>query len=539
MADIGVGAASFGIAVVALVAAVVQLTMQVDIEARRKGKTDRLALGNWAIEWPQTKLMVHLAFGLVGFKSPWGDPRVLTVPFITVGEMEKYLRAEGTAAGRAPLERRMQSRLVESATMSIATGDGRYTGRMYAVRGTTRKRSEACWSDALDMCGMFRDHWSLLTGVSAPACDGAVRPANAVTNLHSLWGFGRVMGMRKVVRSPAGTRITMTNGGASLYLDLYAGVDRPTRLAHFSGSPNGRYLIIEEMSQHTAQSIYADAVWAAGNIPDPVKLSHVTHGTKTVAPSVGNAIWDVTYTSWAEEFVTVLNGDRVGGDDMDMLDLVKSPVVVSCIRTYPVGDLPQAQVNACNRALHWCVHHWWLSRYQILSLRRQQPDVYRPRLPVLGAKHINPEFVTGTEQAREWCTEASQCATALADNQTWKQILQFVGSKVEDNKSRSAQSLAIQEHTILVRLLQCWKLMLYDELEAKLGGHVGTVACVQWEKHNTLTALLAAVSMACISVATDSTEIGDGEVNKAMEIELGSTDQLKDYVLLSNTSKKR
>ena len=54
------------------------------------------------------------------------------------------------------------------------------------------------------------------------------------------------MGLRRVDIS--GSRMTLTNGGASIYLDLDAGVDRPVRLAHFSGSPNGRYMIIEEMS---------------------------------------------------------------------------------------------------------------------------------------------------------------------------------------------------------------------------------------------------------------------------------------------------
>jgi hypothetical protein len=252
------------------------VNIQASIEARRKGKTDKLALGDWAMTWPQLRLAVFLTLDFLFLTSPFGDPRILTVPFITIGALEDCLRNESQALGRQPLQRRMVARLVESASQSIATGAGRFTGRMYAVRATTRKRSEACWSDAMDMCGITRKIWPLLTSASAQACDGAIRPANAVTNLHSLLGFARAMGLRQIERQ--GTRITMTNGGASIYLDQYAGVDRPTRLAHFSGSPNGRYFIIEEMSQQTAASIYTDAVWADGCIPVASRLDSFTPG---------------------------------------------------------------------------------------------------------------------------------------------------------------------------------------------------------------------------------------------------------------------
>ena len=227
-------------------------------------------MGDWAVTWPQIRLFTHQTLSIAFIKSPFGDPRALSVPFITVRALEECLQKEAQFTRRKPLERRMKKRVVEAASKTIATGGGSFTGRMYAVRSTTRKRSEACWSDAMDMSGIDRTYWPLLTSASAPACDGAIRPANAVTNLHSLWGFARTMGLRQIERN--GTRITFTNGGASIYLDQYAGVDRPTRLAHFSGSPNGRYYIVEEMSQQTAESVYADAVWSDGEIPAAPRL---------------------------------------------------------------------------------------------------------------------------------------------------------------------------------------------------------------------------------------------------------------------------
>jgi hypothetical protein len=270
--DVGtaVGISSMVLALLALFVAIVQVNIQASIESRRKGKTDKLALGDWAITWPQARNLAFEILNILHIRLPFGDPKILTVPFITVGALEDCLRKEASSEGRGLIDRRMKSRLVESATSSIATGSGRFTGRMYAVRSTTRKRPEACWADAMDMCGITRKYWPLLTGASALACDGAIRPANAVTNLHSLGGFARAMGLRYI--EIKGTRITMTNGGASVYLDQYAGFDRPTKLAHFSGSPNGRYNILEEMSQQTAASVYADAVWSDGCVPNPFRL---------------------------------------------------------------------------------------------------------------------------------------------------------------------------------------------------------------------------------------------------------------------------
>jgi len=139
-----ISVASFTIAVIALAAALAQVTIQFSIEQRRKGKTDTLALGDWAINWPQVKLSLCLILEPFHIQSPWGYPRLLSVPFITVKAVEDYLLAEASATMRSPLERRMKSRLVESASKTIATGGGPFTGRMYAVQATTQKRSEAC-----------------------------------------------------------------------------------------------------------------------------------------------------------------------------------------------------------------------------------------------------------------------------------------------------------------------------------------------------------------------------------------------------------
>jgi hypothetical protein len=543
-ASIGISAASFSIAVVALVAALMQITMQIDIEARRKGKIDRLALGDWAIDNPELKLFIHLILQLGRMKSPWGDPRILTVPFITVGEIENYLQAEMTANERPLLARRIKTRLVESATNSIALGGGRYSGRMYAVRATTRKRCEACWSDAMDMCGMTRGFWSLLTAASAQACDGQVRPANAVTNIHSLWGFGRIMGLRQVTRT--GTRITMTNGGASLYLDLSASVDRPTRLAHFSGSPNGRYLIIEEMSQHTAQSVYADAVWSSGNVPDELRLclkgrksDSPAFSQKTlilptrfvdiffVRPSQGVIVWDDAFEAWSKEFVAELGGDQTKGEGVtDILSLVRTPVAISCIRTYPVGELLTSQLSACYQALSWCIRYWSLCPYQLASLLCYRQDAYRPRLPIFGIKLIGPEFVTSGEQCREWCMEAVkslESATTLVDERSWNHIVEFTELKVEN--SSHPMKLTSQEHIILVKLLQCWRLMIIEEQGIGSGGQYWNIPTSN--SYDSSTSLLVTLTLATVAIATDSLEVGDSEVNKAIEIELGGKLEVK------------
>ncbi|TFK45793.1 hypothetical protein OE88DRAFT_1739920 [Heliocybe sulcata] len=544
MADLGVGAASLGIAVVALAAALMQVTMQVDIEARRRGKTDRLALGEWSIEWPQTKLYLHYVLRLFWLKSPWGDPRALTVPFITVGEIVNYLYAEAQASGRGDLRRRMGDRLVASATNTVNTGRRLWTGRTYAVRETTRKRCEACWSDAMDMCGFTRKHWSLLSSVTAQPCSGVIRPANAVTNLHSLWGFGRVMGLRDVVRS--GSKITLTNGGASLYLDLYAGADRPVRLAHFSGSALGRYRIIKEMSQHTAASVYADGSWAAGHVPLSERLSPrhkpspgaQSSTTRLSLPevfplcrgSICASTWSPDFDDWASRLTRILREVSPARPNyMNLLDYVSSPAVVACIRTFPVSQLPPNPHAACNGALIWCVRYWPLCRYQRLCIQMSGGSVHRPFLPALGSGLIGPEFVTGAQQAQEWYSEALSLAekeggSVLVDAQGWELVKQRAEGKIMEHsrsKDESAEDPGQNSwvYTLVVKVLQLWKLELYVELQK--ANSATWQASPEKEEFDALLAMLATVTMASIAVATDSTLIGEEEVNRAMEIELG------------------
>ncbi|KZT29801.1 hypothetical protein NEOLEDRAFT_1127659 [Neolentinus lepideus HHB14362 ss-1] len=542
MADLGIGATSLGIAVVALAAAVMQVTMQVDIEARRKGKTDRLALGEWSIEWPQAKLFIYFVLRLFRIKSPWGDPRILTVPFITNGEIQKYLYAEATASNRGELQRRIENRLVKSATKRISTGDGRYTGRTHAVRETTCKSCEACWADAMDMCGFTRRYWSLLSRVSAQPCNGVIRPANAVTNLHSLWGFGRVMGLRDIVRS--GSKITLTNGGASLYLDLYTGADQPVRLAHFSGSPDGRYMIVEEMSQHTAQSVHADAVWSLGYIPSPDRLSlsnkpplgpEPSH-TRLELPSMftpcrgseGTTAWSPNFDDWAAEFVRVLREcQTTEPSTVNLVDHVYSPSVVACIRTYPIQGLPDDQHVACYDALLWCVQHWPLCDYQRLCMQLPGGCTDRPSLPTLGTGFIGPEFVTDTQQTRDWYIKAYTWAETEAgfmpvDRQGWALIKDFAEGRVKEFRRGVRlwnSGMNNWAYTVIVKVLQVWKLELYVELQGASSATFQTSP--DKKKFDSLTAMLATVAMASIAVATDSTIIGNDEVNRGIAIELG------------------
>jgi hypothetical protein len=113
----------------------------------------------------------------------------------------------------------------------------------------------------------------------------------------------------------------MTNGGASVYLDQYAGFDRPTKLAHFSGSPNGRSNILEEMSQQTAASIYADAVWSKGCVPNPLRLEmklpegttkdikkrHVAWASHINPPTLNrnDPLSEEKFSSWALDFLEI------------------------------------------------------------------------------------------------------------------------------------------------------------------------------------------------------------------------------------------
>ncbi|KAF2258915.1 hypothetical protein CC78DRAFT_548756 [Lojkania enalia] len=517
------------VALFALFAAVVQVNIQASIEERRKGKTDKLALGEWAITWPQAKGIVFGIFSTLRIPLQFGDPRIITVPFITVGALEDCLRAEASKEKRGNIERRMKARLVESATRSIAIGSGRFTGRMYAVRNTTRKRSEACWSDAMDMCGITREYWPLLTGASALACDGAIRPANAVTNLHSLWGFARAMGLRVIEIN--GTRITMTNGGASIYLDQYAGIDRPTRLAHFSGSPNGRYNILEEMSQQTAESVYADAVWSDGCVPVPSRLEPNSPlgvlketGKRRVAwpTSINPPILDDNcppskemFSSWAMEFVTICNREQPKPGRVGYIELIKArePAVISCIRTYPIKELSSEQKKACNEALLWCVDHWWRDPNQANNAHGR---VETPRLPLPDVSYISSEFVTGRAQAARWCHTARALESVPVDMECWNNCCRYA-KKASSGQYQANNTLSHGEQAVLVKFLQGWKLynFTYKPYDGELARNQDTAGAA-----STICEILL-VAMALLSIAMDSSQMGSSEVNKALEIELG------------------
>lgn len=516
--DVGTAIAlvSLLIAIFALVAAVAQVNIQASVEARRKGKTDKLALGDWAISWPQARNIIFAIFTWIHLPSPIDDPKVLTVPFITVGALEDCLRNEAQSEKRGLIDRRMKSRLVESATRSIATGSGKFSGRMYAVRATTRKRSEACWADAMDMCGITRKHWPLLTGASALACDGAIRPANAVTNLHSLWGFARTMGLRSVEINR--TRITMTNGGASIYLDQYAGVDRPTRLAHFSGSPNGRYNILEEMSQHTAESVYSDAVWSDGCVPIPPRLeskyspeSNKDIGRRRIAwpcnihpPSLDfeDEESELKFSVWAKEFLGVyraLSGLEPTPEYTTYIKLIDEtePAIVSCIRTYPKNKLSTEEKKASRTALAWCMNHWWLDPRQSQWIHEN------------AGKNISSEFITCRAQANQWCHAVNSSKFISVDAGCWGRCKAFSQLALEQQNDASLHQA---DKVILVKILQGWKLRTICVKLA--GGSSRPNSCAA-------KAEILLISMALLEIAIDNSSMGSSEANKALEIELG------------------
>lgn len=83
----------------ALIVAGLQINIQASIEARR-GKIDKLAIGDWAVSWPQSQLIVYYIFRIFCIRSPLGDPLALVVPWITGGTLQDYLRMEGSSKRR-------------------------------------------------------------------------------------------------------------------------------------------------------------------------------------------------------------------------------------------------------------------------------------------------------------------------------------------------------------------------------------------------------------------------------------------------------
>lgn len=550
--------ASFIIALLALFIALLQVQVQFSIDSRRKGKTDHLALGSWAISWPQTKLFIHHLLHPLGLRSPWGDPRLLTVPIITVRAIEEYLINEARATQRKPIERRIYKRLVDSVTSELASGAPAFQRHMYAVRWTTRKRSESCWTDIMDMCGFERKHWhrDLLTQASAPGCDGVVRPANAVTNIHSLTWYARIMGLRDAIQEERS--VIFCNVGAKLYYERVH-QDNPVRLAHFQGSPGGRYMILEEMSQATGQSVYADSVWAYGGVPVHAALEvHWPPKVKfdrdspprsarqqilwpdcvlelrdvdingwpwpsTLTPVPGLSV-PQSFVNWAMDLLQRLNPVPETAENstintttelhITQFATYRLPALISCIRTYPVHRLSTSQIQTCQTALFWCIKHHWLSPYylqhKLNDLRRANPAM--PFLPTLDCSVINCEYITGTRQADEWCKAAfdSPRPATMVDKRVWESCCALGPGSIAELKA-----LNREPRRILLRVLQTWKLcLLYVEKE---NGYV------YWGSSDVVTALLALLTMASVALADDPKQIalGPTEENKVLEVELG------------------
>ncbi|KAK3997905.1 hypothetical protein QBC44DRAFT_314645 [Cladorrhinum sp. PSN332] len=518
------------VTLVALVVAIAQVNVQLAVEARRKGKIDRLAIGDWAISWPQTRVLMHRLLGIFFIRSRLRNPHTVEVPFVTIGALQEYLKREARAEGRRPLDRRIVNRLVKTATESLATGSGQFSGRIYDTRETTRKKSEACWSDALDMCGIARQHWppKLLSSMSAQTCDGVIRPANAVTNLHSIMGFARAMGLRDVDMENGNTHVTLSNGGASIYIDNDLGHGTLAKQAHFSGSPNARYCVLNEMSQQTAESVYADALWSAGYVPvadrlTPLRIPPDGRGRYRLAGEELTIIWPSslmppaldkndkscrqTFQAWATEFIANLAAGEEptpkGAQQTSLLALVQhsDAAIVPCIRTYPKGTLTDQQVQASSSSLRWCVDHWWIDSYQELRARPPEPD--RPHLPRPDVKIIGAEYVTDIDQAKKWCLWAHARESVPIDASSWDNIV----SHAQANEGPPC----IMEWSILVNFLQAWKLHVIQERLCA----PGIPDCAR----DVAVCEVMVLEMALLAVSKSSTMSTSQEENKNTEVD--------------------
>lgn len=535
---------SLVIAVIALVPAVIQLSIEASTEARRRGKTDRLALGDWAVGWPQLRLFIFDIYTALHIRSPLDDPKIIAVPFITLQALWECLDNEARAEHRKPLDRRMASRLIPEATEVIATGGGQFSGRMYRVRSKTRKRVEACWADAMDMCGITKRFWpeGFVTAASALSCDGNIRPASAVTNVHSLWGFTRAMGLRRL--KSEGDTVSMSNGGATISLRCNLSAERPTRYAHFSGSPNGRYRIVEEISQHTAESIYAEAVWSSGCVPSSDRLDpgRAVPRTKTTAKfSALKVDWPSDMPAppildrsapygrnleLLESWVSTVSHDARPGfvSYLDMIDKGHS-AVITCIRSYPRNRLSPQQKLACHTAFVWCVNHWWMDVFQ---RRRTRDSDNIPQIPKPHIEWISAEFVTAVDQAHEWCSKADDgdTKTVPVPEKHWQACLAFSLQKPSNETGEVKDELKLSDsgRIVLEKVLQTWKLHEFC-LNFRTGTSVSQIKledrAAVITKRSAARAMLLLLSMALLGTATDSAVLGSSEDNKALEVELG------------------
>jgi len=426
---------------------------------------------------------------------------------------------------------------VDSVTSELASGEPAFQRHMYAVRKTTRKRSESCWTDVMNMCGFQRKHWSNLTRASAPACDGVVRPASALTNVHSLSWYARIMGLRDVARG--GSNVTFSNTGAKLYYDEVVHPNSLGPLAHFHGSPGGRYMILDEMSQATSQSVYGDSAWAYGRAPlDEVLEVDGSSAARERGKATQQILWpdcvlelrDVDIDGWPStpdlgappDFVTWAAGllerltpvpdpgeESVNNSSTDLniaqFATRRAAALVSCIRTYPLHRLNDIQTRACTAALSWCIKHHWLSPYSLSQLSRLNASprtcLNAPLLPNLDCSIINCEYVTGTRQAYEWCKAASSGPSTSVNEGVWQSCC-----ALDTNRGT---------RRVLLRVIQTWKLFLLSA--EKEDGHA------YWGNADVVTALLSLLTMASLALADDPERsvLGPMEKNKVLEVEIG------------------
>ena len=119
---------------------------------------------------------------------------------------------------------------------------------------------------------------------------------------------------------------------------------------------------------------------------------------------------------------------------------------VSCIRSYPKGSMSEDQFQACNKALLWCVRHWWEDPYQ--HLQRQYSTFETPRLPSIQASSISCEFITGIKTAVTWCEETRSRESVQIDRQPWEDRVTFAASMASQGQAANRPILNHHNHAI-------------------------------------------------------------------------------------------
>jgi hypothetical protein len=159
--------------------------------------------------------------------------------------------------------------------------------------------------------------------------------------------------------------------------------------------------------------------------------------------------------------------------------------------------------------------------------------------------------VTDFDQAQSWCRAASSRESVAVDPACWNNCVEYAQKLVEAPLLLSPQpaapsrspspspvsdphsigfapppaipspspaqtsQLALHDHSVLVKILQGWKLNVlcawWQAAKEPEGGDADDVS----------TCLVALLTMALLAIAMDSSQIGSNEANKALEIELG------------------